>query len=36
MADEIFVINIDGYIGKSTRNEIAYAMTNGKDVGYIE
>ena len=27
MADEIFVINVGGYIGESTRNEIAYAKS---------
>ena len=30
MADEIFVINVDGYIGVSTRSEIEYAMATGK------
>lgn len=36
MADEIFVINVDGYIGSSTRSEIAYAIENGKPVRYLE
>ena len=36
MADEIFVINVGGYIGSSTRSEIEYAMANGKAVGYLE
>lgn len=36
MADEIFVINVGGYIGSSTRNEIAYATATGKDVRYYE
>ena len=36
MADEIFVINVGGYIGDSTRSEIAYAMENGKVVRYLE
>jgi hypothetical protein len=36
MADAIFVINKNGYIGSSTRNEIAYALTNGKEVLYLE
>ena len=36
MADEIFVINVGGYIGESTRGEIAYARMNGKDVKYLE
>ncbi len=36
MADEIFVINVGGYIGSSTRSEIAYALEKGKPVRYLE
>ena len=36
MADEIFVINVGGYIGESTRNEIAYAKSQGIAVRYLE
>ena len=36
MADEVFVINVDGYIGDSTRSEIAYAQACGKVVSYLE
>ena len=36
MADEIFVINVGGYIGKSTRSEIEYANKTGKKVNYLE
>ena len=36
MADEIFVINVGGYIGESTRSEIAYAVAAGKSVKYLE
>lgn len=36
MADEIFVINVGGYIGESTRREIAYAESKGKIVKYLE
>ena len=36
MADEIYVINVDGYIGTSTRNEIEYAKRTGKGVRYLE
>ena len=32
MADEIFVINKNGYIGDSTRSEIAYALEHGTKV----
>ena len=36
LADEIFVINVDGYIGSSTRSEIDYAISTGKLVNYLE
>ena len=36
MADEIFVINVGGYIGSSTRSEIDYAVAAGKPVHYLE
>ena len=36
LADEIFVINVGGYIGESTRREIAYAKSKGKTVKYLE
>ena len=36
MADEIFVINVNGYIGDSTRSEIEYAKSTGKVINYLE
>ena len=36
MADRIFVINVGGYIGSSTRSEIAYAKAQGIPVDYLE
>jgi len=36
LADEIFVLNVGGYIGESTRSEIKYAITNGKPIRYLE
>ena len=36
MADEIFVINKNGYIGSSTKSEIEYAKATGKKVNYLE
>lgn len=36
MADEIYVINVGGYIGDSTRSEIQYAEEHGKPVRYYE
>lgn len=35
MADGIFVINVDGYIGDSTKSEIEYALNQGKSVEYL-
>ncbi len=35
MADEIFVINVDGYIGSSTCSEIAFARRIGKKINYL-
>ena len=36
MADEIFVIDVGGYIGSAARSEIAYAAAAGKTVRYLE
>lgn len=36
MADEIFVINVGGYIGSSTRSEIEYATAKGKPIRYLK
>jgi hypothetical protein len=36
MADEIFVINVGGYIGDSTRSEIEYAKSTGKGIKFLE
>ena len=36
MADAIYVINVGGYIGSSTRSEIEYARATGKEVMYLE
>ena len=36
MADGIYVINVGGYIGESTRSEIEYAKALGKSVDYLE
>jgi len=36
LADEIFVINVGGYIGSSTQCEIAYAKSRGIAVRYLE
>ena len=36
MADEIFVINKNGYLGSSTKSEIEYALKTNKKVNYME
>ena len=36
MADAIYVINKDGYIGASTRSEIQYALKTGKQIIFME
>lgn len=36
MSNEIYVINVGGYIGESTKSEIEYAKSNGKKISYLE
>ena len=36
LSDMIYVINVGGYIGESTRSEIEYAISTGKEVRYLE
>jgi hypothetical protein len=36
MADEILVLNVDGYIGDSTKNEVLYATLQNKGVRWLE
>jgi len=36
LAHEVLVINVNGYIGSSTRSEIDYAKSLGKPIRYIE
>lgn len=36
LCDEVFVLNVGGYIGESTRSEIEYAIKIGKPVKYLE
>jgi hypothetical protein len=35
MADEVYVVDPGGYVGESTRREIAYAESLGKPVRYL-
>ena len=36
VSDEIYVLNVGGYIGESTKNEIEYAKARGKKISYLE
>lgn len=36
LSDSIFVVNVGGYIGKSTKAEIEYAKEQGKEILYLE
>ena len=36
LSDEVFIVNKDGYIGESTRNEINYANKHNKTITYLE
>lgn len=36
LADEVYILNVDGYIGESTRGELAYAQSQGKKIRYLE
>ena len=36
MADGIYVINVGGYIGQSTRSVIEYARSQGKTIEFLE
>ncbi len=35
LADEVLFINVGGYIGDSTRRELAYSLFNGKVVRFV-
>ena len=36
LADEVFVLNVGGYIGESTKSEVAYALATNKEVKWLE
>lgn len=36
ISDAIYVVNVNGYIGSSTQDEIDYAISHKKDVYYLE
>ncbi len=36
LAEEVYVINVNGYIGESTRSEIEYAKKMKKTINYLQ
>ncbi len=36
LADEVFILNVGGYVGESTSSEIAYAENIGRPIYYLE
>lgn len=36
LADEVLILNVGGYIGESTKNELEYAYKAGKRVRFLE
>lgn len=36
MSDFVYVINVGGYIGESTKSEIEWAQELGKEILYLE
>jgi len=36
LADEVMILNVDGYIGESTRRELEYARLLGKPIYFLE
>ena len=35
LADVVFIVNVNGYIGKDTRNEIQNAEKHNKNIVYL-
>ena len=36
LADEVMILNVDGYIGESTQNELNYARKKEKIISFLE
>lgn len=36
LADEVLILNVEGYVGESTRRELCYAIAKGKTVRWWE
>ena len=35
MADGIYIVDVNGYVGSSTKSEIEYAKASGKSISYL-
>lgn len=36
LADEVLVLNVDGYVGPSTRSEVEYSIAHNKPLRWLE
>lgn len=36
LSDEVLVLNVNGYIGESTKKELEYAIKKSKKIRYLE
>ena len=36
LADEVYILNVDGYVGESTLDELVYALSRGKFVRWLD
>lgn len=36
LADEVLILNVGGYIGKSTKSELDYAIEHGKTIRFLQ
>jgi hypothetical protein len=36
LSTEVMILNVDGYIGESTRREMNYALAQGKPIRFLE
>lgn len=36
LADTVYIVNVDGYIGSSVKSEIEYAKKHNKEIMYLE
>lgn len=36
LCDEVLILNVNGYVGESTRREVIYALQQGKRVRWLE